>query len=80
MPDLTGLFLRRTPEPAADGRPRCSDCRRWPLVGERFHEMASGRTLCELCVADLPEDRRDPVRTELVHAGERHVAVAPRAA
>ena len=80
MPELSGLFFRRSSHSAGDDRPRCSDCRRTPLVGERLHEMRKGRVLCELCVAALPEDRREPVRTQLVHAGERHVAVVSRAA
>jgi hypothetical protein len=79
MPGLSGLFLRRAGSSGDEGV-RCSGCRRTPLVGERLHEMRTGRMLCELCVAALPEHRRRPVRTELVHAGERHVAVAHRAA
>jgi hypothetical protein len=77
MPDLGSLILRQSVEALADGRPRCSGCRRTPLVGERLHEMQAGRLLCELCLAALPEDRREPVRTELVHAIDRHLAVAP---
>ena len=80
MPQLSGFFLRRGADSTAHDRSSCAGCRRTPLVGERLHEMPTGRLLCELCVAELPEDRREPVRTELVHAGERHVAVAPRAA
>lgn len=80
MPDLSGLLLRKGGDSAADDRLRCSGCRRTPLVGEHLHEMPTGLVMCDLCLADLPEDDRRPVRTELVHAGERHVAVVARAA
>jgi len=62
------------------GRTCCSGCRRIPLVGERLHEMDTGRMLCDLCVSQLPEDKRVLVRTERVHACDRHLTVAPRAA
>jgi hypothetical protein len=77
MPDLGCLILRKSVKALADDRPRCRGCRRTPLVGERLHEMQTGRVLCALCVAALPEDRREPVRSELVHATDRHLAVAP---
>ena len=80
MPDLAGILLRRSVGSLDSGRPRCATCRRTPLVGERLHEMDSGRVLCDLCRAELPEDERHPVRSERVHAGERQLAVAPRAA
>ena len=80
MPDLAGILLRRSVGSLDSGRSRCATCRRTPLVGERLHEMESGRVLCDLCRSELPEDERHPVRTERVHASERHLAVAPRAA
>ncbi len=42
--------------------------------------MDTGRTLCELCVSALPEEDRRSVRSELVHASDTHLSVAPRAA
>jgi hypothetical protein len=45
-----------------------------------MHELNGGRTLCELCFAGLPEERRVAVRSERVHASERRLAVVPRAA
>jgi len=42
--------------------------------------MDSGRVLCDLCLCELPEGDRNAVRTERVHASERQLAVAPRAA
>ncbi len=80
MPDLAGILLRQSVGSLESGRSRCATCRRTPLVGERLHEMDSGRVLCDLCRSQLPADERDPVRTERVHASERHLAVAPRAA
>jgi hypothetical protein len=58
----------------------CGECRRTPLAGERVHELDSGRTLCDLCFADLPDESRRAVRTERVHASDRRLAVVRRAA
>ena len=49
-------------------------------MGERLHELESGRMMCDLCVSELPEAKRAAVRTERVHASDRHLTVAPRAA
>jgi hypothetical protein len=79
MPDLGAMLLRRSlRSPSAD--PTCEGCRRTPLPGERLHEMHSGRTLCDLCLAALPEDERMALRSERVHASKRHLAVVPKAA
>ena len=80
MPDLAGILLRRSVSALDSGRSRCSTCHRTPLVGERLHEMDTGRLLCDLCISQLPEDDRRAVRSERVHASERLLAVAPRAA
>jgi hypothetical protein len=80
MPDLGVMLLRRSIgalRPSSDG---CGACRRFPLAGEHLHELDSGRVLCELCFAALPEERRLAVRSERVHAGERRLPVAPKAA
>ena len=45
-----------------------------------MHELESSRLLCELCFGALPEERRHAVRSERVHAGERRLAVVPKAA
>jgi CRISPR/Cas system-associated protein Cas10 (large subunit of type III CRISPR-Cas system) len=79
MPDLASMLLRRSlGSPSID--PTCDACHRTPLPGERLHEMRSGRTLCDLCRAALPEDKRQAVRSERVHASARHLAVVPKAA
>lgn len=80
MPDLAGILLRTSARTLDSGRKRCSTCRRAPLIGERLHEMESGHTLCELCIAQLPADARHAVSSERIHAADRHLAVAPRAA
>ena len=80
MPDLAGMLMRSSIgalTPLSDG---CHECRRTPLAGERLHELGSGSVLCELCFGALPEDRRLAVRSERVHAGERPLAVVPKAA
>lgn len=74
------MLIRRslgTPAPATG---RCADCRRTPLPGERVHELDSGQTVCDLCFAALPDERRLAVRTERVHVSDRRLAVAPKAA
>lgn len=80
MPDLAGILLRKSARSLDSGWSRCSTCHRTPLVGERLHEMDTGRLLCDLCVSELPATDRHAVRSERVHASERHLSVAPRAA
>ena len=80
MPDLASMLLRKSLRAARDAWTRCDRCRRTPLTGERLHELHSGRTLCDLCLAKLPEEDRNAVRSQRVHASERHLAVAPKAA
>jgi hypothetical protein len=80
MPDLAGMLIRRCLGTLPPGAPRCADCRRIPLPGERVHELDSGRTLCDLCFAALPEERRLAVRTDRVHASERPLEVVRKAA
>jgi hypothetical protein len=58
----------------------CSGCRRVPLAGELLHELSSHRRVCQLCLADLPEAKRETIASERVHASDRPLAVAPRAA
>jgi hypothetical protein len=79
MPELAGMLLRRSLHAAAPGD-RCACCRRRPLPGERMHEIESGQSLCDLCFAALPKERRLAVRTERVHVSERRLPVAPKAA
>jgi hypothetical protein len=80
MPDLASMLVRSSIGTLASRAASCGQCRRTPLAGERVHEVDGGVTLCDLCFAGLPEDRRLAVRTERVHASERRLAVVPRAA
>jgi hypothetical protein len=80
MPDLASMLLRRSIDSLTPSSAGCAKCRRIPLAGERLHELDSGRLLCELCFGALPDERRRAVRSERVHAGERRLAVGPKAA
>jgi hypothetical protein len=80
MPDLASILVRSSIGALLPSSAECGDCRRTPLAGERMHELEGGRTLCDLCFAGLPDERRVAVRTERVHVGERRLAVVPRAA
>jgi hypothetical protein len=80
MPDLAALMMHRSIGSLRPSRDTCGKCRRTPLAGELLHELESGRLLCDLCFAALPEGRRRAVRSERVHVGERKLAVVPRAA
>ena len=80
MPELAAMLVRSSIGTLAQTDSSCSDCRRTPLAGESVHELDGGRHLCDLCFAQLPEERRLAVRTERVHASERRLAVARRAA
>ena len=57
--------------------PCCSACERRLLPGEMLHVYGSGRSLCTLCAAVLPDE---PVRRERIHAATFRLAVVPRAA
>ena len=58
----------------------CSGCRRTPLAGELLHELSSHRRVCQLCLQRLPESKRDTIASQRMHASDRPLAVAPRAA
>jgi hypothetical protein len=80
MPELAAMLVRSSIGTLRPSATSCAECRRTPLAGERMHELDGGRTLCDLCFAGLPEDRRYAVRSERVHASERRLAVVVRAA
>ena len=80
MPDLAGMLLRKSLGSLSSDAADCASCRRVPLAGERLHELETGRVLCDLCLAAMPEESRGEVRSERVRVGERHLTVAPRAA
>ena len=74
------MLLRKSLRSVAPSGGRCAACHRTPLAGERLHEMDTGRVLCDLCLAALPDDEQRAVRSERVGASERRLAVVPRAA
>jgi hypothetical protein len=71
-PDLELELLRKGVGALAAGRPRCVDCERTPLVGERVHEFEGGRLVCELC---RPLRAGEPLATEVVRHSEHGHAV-----
>jgi hypothetical protein len=77
--ELASIILRRSLRALGSDRSSCDRCRRTPVAGELLHLFESGRVLCSLCVARLPESERPP-RTERVHVGERRIAAVPKAA
>ena len=80
MPELAKTLMRHSLGALGEEASRCAGCRRTPLPGERLHELDSGRVLCELCFAALPEERRIAVRSERIGTGERRLAVVRKAA
>jgi hypothetical protein len=80
MPDLSALLLRKSVGSLRSNREGCARCHRAPLAGERLHEMESGRTLCELCLIALPEEKRKTIGVRRVHASDQRLTVAPKAA
>jgi hypothetical protein len=79
MGDLLASFLlRKSVGSMVSARSRCHSCHRTPLVGERLSELDNGRVICELCLAGMPEEDRQVVHVERVHATERQLATGPR--
>lgn len=64
IPGLEFHLLRRGVGTVTDGRERCQDCGRTPLVGEHVHQYRGDRIVCELCKALRGEE---PVSSRLVH-------------
>ncbi len=58
----------------------CSSCRRTPVPGEFVHRLDSGRVVCSLCLAKVSPSKREGAVADRVHAAERHVSAARRAA
>ena len=50
------------------------------MPGEFVHHLGDERLVCSLCLAEVPPAQREGAVPERVHASERHIAVAPRAA
>ena len=78
--ELASVLLRKSVGAMTAGRTRCSSCGRTPLVGETMHVLTSERSVCSLCLGGAQARHGEPLRSERVHASERPLAVAPRAA
>jgi len=78
--ELASLILRRSLGAVGHNCESCSRCRRTPVAGELMHTFESGKVMCSLCVAGLPEAERSPLRSERVHVADRRLAVVPKAA
>ena len=80
MSELARRILRKGIGSIRHDCVHCSSCRRTPVPGEFVHRLAPERVVCSLCLAKLPESKRERAAVERVHASERHVSVLPRAA
>ena len=80
MPELARRILKKSIGEMRSQCAHCSACRRTPLPGEFVHRLESGRSVCSLCLVKVPASERAAAVPERVHASERHLAVAPRAA
>lgn len=78
--EIAPALLRHSIGTLLTSRTKCSCCHRIPLVGETLHVLESERVVCQLCLGRLRARDGAPVRTELVHAVDRPLAVMPRAA
>jgi hypothetical protein len=78
--DLARRILRKSIGSMREQCLQCSSCHRTPVPGEFVHRVASERVVCSLCLAKVPASQRENAAAERVHAGERQIAVVPRAA
>jgi hypothetical protein len=78
--ELARRILRKSLGSVRDQWLHCSKCRRTPVPGEFVHRLASERIVCSLCLAKVSASQRDGATAERVHAAERQVSVARRAA
>jgi hypothetical protein len=74
-PSLERALLRTGVRARIAASPRCADCGRVPLTGERAYHYEDGRLRCELC---RPLRREEPVASERVHGHEHGHAVRIR--
>ena len=78
--ELARRILRKSIGTMRSQCAQCSACRRTPVPGEFVHRLDGRRVVCSLCLAKVPASQRTDAAPERVHAGERHVSVARRAA
>lgn len=77
---LARRILRKSIVSLREQYVHCSSCRRTPVPGEFVHRLESERVVCSLCLGKVRAAERATAVAERVHAGERHVSVARRAA
>jgi len=65
--ELERELLRKGVGALRDEAPRCADCGRTPLIGERLHHFEPGAVVCELC---RPGRDGEPIRVERVRHAE----------
>jgi hypothetical protein len=76
MPRDLATILRTKAARAHSGHDHtCSSCHRVPLAGELLHELSSHRRVCQLCLARLPESKRQTIATERMLVSDRPLAV-----
>ena len=80
MSELARRILRKSIGSMRDECLQCSKCHRTPVPGEFVHRLASDRLVCSLCLAKVSASQRDSANAERVHASQRQISVAPRAA
>jgi len=73
--EMSSLLMRSTLDSLRNDEPRCSRCRRTPLVGEFLHVLESGKRVCSLCLPPVVAREGEPISAELVRSGERRLAV-----
>lgn len=78
--ELASIILRHSVRALGHDRSSCSRCHRTPVAGEVLHVFETGKALCSLCLARLPDPERLPMRSERVHVADRPLAVVPKAA
>lgn len=69
--DLERALLRKGVDSRDGGSPRCAECGRQPLIGERLHRYERD-SVCELC---RPRRRSAPLATQLVLHQEHGLSV-----
>jgi hypothetical protein len=76
MPRDLATILRMKAARAHRGHDHtCSSCQRVPLAGELLHELSSHRRVCQLCLARLPESKRQTIASERMLVSDRPLAV-----
>lgn len=73
--EMGSILIRNSVGGFRSEEPYCSRCKRMPLVGELLYELASGRHVCSLCVANAAASDGEPVGSERIRSSARPLAV-----